>query len=208
VTASRLSVLRGIFLRRLSGLIAAIVVTMIVFTVINGFFLTPVNLIGLLRSMSTFAIVAFGETLVLVSGELDLSVGATYGLAAMTFGLLWMHGTPLVVALAAGLGVGVLIGLINAWITTVVRVPSFITTLGMLSLIQGVTFLISNSQSINPPSKLPGYAVFGALGGFEFPFGIPIQIAWLAAVAAIIGFVLHGTLFGFRLAAIANTHNL
>ena len=207
--ADWLSVLRGIFLRRLSGLIAAIAVTMIVFTAINGFFLTPVNLIGLLRSMSTFTIVAFGETLVLVSGELDLSVGATYGLAAMSFGLLWMHGTPLVVALAAGLLVGVVIGVVNAWITTVVRVPSFITTLGMLSLVQGVSFLISNSQSINPPSRLPGFPVFEALGGLELPlgglglsFGIPIQIAWLAAVAAIIGFLLHGTLFGFRLAAI------
>jgi len=201
-SAARLNVLRGIFLRRLSGLIAAIVLTMIVFTAINSFFLTYVNLIGLVRSMSTFTIIAFGETLVLVSGELDLSVGATYGIAAMTFGLLWMHGTPFVLALAAGLGIGVLIGLINAWITTVVRVPSFITTLGMLSLVQGVTFLISNSQSINPPSKLPGFGVFEALGGLEFPFRIPIQIAWLAAVAAIIAFVLHRTLFGFRLAAI------
>jgi ribose/xylose/arabinose/galactoside ABC-type transport system permease subunit len=199
---SRLSFLRGIFLRRLSGLIAAIVVTMIVFTSINAFFLTPINLIGLVRSMSTFTIVAFGETLVLVSGELDLSVGATYGIAAMSFGLLWMHGTPLAVALAAGLLVGVLIGAINAWITTVIRVPSFITTLGMLSLVQGVSFLISNSQSINPPSKLPGYSVFEALGSLELPFGIPIQIAWLAVVAAIIAFLLHGTLFGFRLAAI------
>jgi ribose/xylose/arabinose/galactoside ABC-type transport system permease subunit len=107
-----------------------------------------------------------------------------------------------VVALAAGILIGVLIGLINAWITTVVRVPSFITTLGMLSLVQGVTFLISNSQSINPPSKLSGFGVFEALGGLELPFKIPIQIAWLAAVAAIIAFLLHGTLFGFRLAAI------
>ena len=197
-----LSVLGGIFLRRLSGLIAAIVVTMIVFTSINAFFLTPINLIGLVRSMSTFTIVAFGETLVLVSGELDLSVGATYGIAAMSFGLLWMHGTPLAVALVAGLLVGVLIGVINAWITTVIRVPSFITTLGMLSLVQGVSFLISNSQSINPPSKLAGYPVFEALGSLELPFGIPIQIAWLAAVAAIIAFLLHGTLFGLRLAAI------
>ena len=202
MSLSRLSFLRGIFLRRLSGLIAAIVVTMIVFTSINAFFLTPINLIGLVRSMSTFTIVAFGETLVLVSGELDLSVGATYGIAAMSFGLLWMHGTPLAVALVAGLLVGVLIGVVNAWITTVIRVPSFITTLGMLSLVQGVSFLISNSQSINPPSKLPGYPVFEALGSLELPFGIPIQIAWLAAVAAITAFLLHGTLFGFRLAAI------
>src|SRR2546428_8298050 len=179
-SGARLNVLRGIFLRRLSGLIAAIVLTMIVFTAINSFFLTYVNLIGLVRSMSTFTIIAFGETLVLVSGELDLSVGATYGIAAMTFGLLWMHGTPFVLALAAGLLIGVLIGLINAWITTVVRVPWFITTLGTLSLVQGVTFLISNSQSINPPSKLPSFSVFEAPGRLQFPFRLPIPIPWLA----------------------------
>jgi ribose/xylose/arabinose/galactoside ABC-type transport system permease subunit len=191
-----------LLLRRQAGLIAAIAVTMVVFTVANGFFLSTGNLLLLLRSMSTFAIVAFGETLVLVSGEIDLSVGGSYGLGAMVMGLTWMHGFPFPLALAVGLGSGLLVGVFNAFVTTIVRVPSFITTLGSLSLIQGVTFLVSNSQSINPDTSLPGYNVFSAMGASTLPFGIPVQIAWLVGMAIVMGVLLHRTLFGFRIAAI------
>lgn len=191
-----------LLIRRQTGLVAAILVTMAVFTVANSFFLSTDNLLVLLRSMSTFAIVAFGETLVLVSGEIDLSVGASYGLGAMTTGLTWMHGLPLPLALAIGIGSGLVVGLFNAFVTTIVRVPSFITTLGSLSLIQGVTFLVSNQQSINPDTTLPGYDVFSALGASTLPLGIPVQIVWLLGMAAIMSLLLHRTLFGFRVAAI------
>jgi len=191
-----------LLLRRQAGLIAAIIVTMVVFTVANDFFLSTGNLLLLLRSMSTFAIVAFGETLVLVSGEIDLSVGGSYGLGAMVMGLTWLHGVPFVLAVALGLGSGLVVGVFNAFVTTIVRVPSFITTLGSLSLIQGVTFLISNSQSINPGTSLDGFGVFNALGASTLPFDIPIQIAWLVGAALVMGVLLHRTLFGFRIAAI------
>jgi ribose/xylose/arabinose/galactoside ABC-type transport system permease subunit len=192
----------NLLLRRQTGLVAAILVTMAVFTVANTFFLSTDNLLVLLRSMSTFAIVAFGETLVLVSGEIDLSVGASYGLGAMVMGLTWMHGLPLALAIALGLGSGLLVGLFNAFFTTIVRVPSFITTLGSLSLIQGITFLVSNSQSINPDTSLPGYNVFGALGASTLPLGIPVQVIWLVGMAIVMSLLLHRTLFGFRIAAI------
>ncbi len=108
-----------LLLRRQAGLIAAIIVTMVVFTVANDFFLSTGNLLLLLRSMSTFAIVAFGETLVLVSGEIDLSVGGSYGLGAMVMGLTWLHGVPFVLAVALGLGSGLVVGVFNAFVTTI-----------------------------------------------------------------------------------------
>jgi ribose/xylose/arabinose/galactoside ABC-type transport system permease subunit len=175
---------------------------MAVFTVANSFFLSTDNLLGLLRSMSTFAIVAFGETLVLVAGEIDLSVGASYGLGSMVMGLAWMHGMPLPLAVALGLGSGLLVGLFNAFFVTIVRVPSFITTLGSLSLIQGVTFLISNSQSISAGTTFPGFDIFTAVGGSTLPFGVPVQIVWLLGMAIVMSLLLHRTLFGFRIAAI------
>lgn len=193
---------RAVLMRRQSGLVAAIVATMVAFTIANSFFLSTSNLLGLLRSMATFAIIAFGETFVLVSGEIDLSLGSIYGLSAMAFGLAWMHGLNFEVALGLGLLTGVLSGAVNAFFTTIVRVPSFITTLGTLSLLEGVTFLISNSQSINPPGSLPGYGIFSAMGGSDLPGGIPVQIVWLLGLALLTGLLLHRTLFGFRLAAI------
>src|SRR2546423_523521 len=64
---------------RIAGLLAAIVIIMIVFQLQNSYFLTSDNMLELVRSMSTLGIVALGETLVIIAGEIDLSVGAVYG---------------------------------------------------------------------------------------------------------------------------------
>lgn len=194
---------------RTSGLLAAIVVTMIVFWALNPLFLSSTNLLGLVRSMGTFTIVALGLTLVLVSGEIDLSVGAVYGLCAMVTGVLWVRlDLPLVVALVLALGVAVAVGALNAFFTAVVRVPSFITTLGMLSLAQGVTFLISGQSSISASSRLgTEFTVFKTLGAYRLPLNTPVHIVWMIAVAIVVGYILHRTLFGFRLAAIGGNRD-
>ena len=194
-------------LLRIAGLLAAIVIIMIVFQVKNSAFLTTSNMLELVRAMSTLGIVALGETLVIIAGELDLSVGAVYGLCAMALGQMWIHGLSLYVALPATLALGVLLGVVNAFFTVVVRIPSFIATLGMFNLAQGLTYLISNSQSINPEFATPAVdatqlSFFHALGGSVLPFGIPTQILWLVIAAVVIGLLLHRSLFGFRLTAI------
>jgi ribose/xylose/arabinose/galactoside ABC-type transport system permease subunit len=188
--------------RRLSGLLAAIVVTMALFYVWNRYFIQPGNLLNLVRSASALAIVAFGETLVLLTGEIDLSVGATYGFGAMSAGLLWQGGVPVEIALLAGLGAGALVGVANGLITTKVRVNSFITTLGTLNFVMGLTYLISHSNSINPDTELPGYSTFELFGGINLPLNIPIQIVWLMVAGVIMWILVHRSLFGFRLAAI------
>src|SRR5919197_234738 len=113
-------------LLRIAGLLAAIVIIMIVFQVKNSAFLTTSNMLELVRAMSTLGIVALGETLVIIAGELDLSVGAVYGLCAMALGQMWIHGLSLYVALPAALALGVLLGVVNAFFTVIVRIPSFI----------------------------------------------------------------------------------
>jgi len=188
--------------RRLSGLVAAIAITMVGFYLLNSYFFAPGNLLHLVRSASSLAILAFGETLVLLTGEIDLSVGSTYGLAAMIAGLMWQQDYPVEIALLAGLAGGALVGLANGLITTKIRVNSFITTLGMLNLVMGLTFLISNSRSINPSSELPGYGTFEILGGLTLPLGIPVQIVWLVVIGVAMWFLVHRTLLGFRMAAI------
>ncbi len=194
-------------LLRVGGLLAAIVIIMVVFQIQNSFFLTGNNTLELVRSMSTLGIVALGETLVIIAAEIDLSVGAVYGFCAMALGEMWIHGLPVYVALPAALTIGALIGVVNAFFTVVVRIPSFIVTLGMFSLAQGLTYLISGSQSINPqfanpPVDAGQYAFFHGLAGATLPFNIPVQILWLVVAAVIIGLLLHRSLFGFRLTAI------
>ncbi|HWE62762.1 MAG TPA: ABC transporter permease, partial [Chloroflexota bacterium] len=194
-------------LLRIGGLLAAIIVIMIVFQLQNSYFLTKDNMLELVRSMSTLGIVALGETLVIIAGEIDLSVGAVYGFCAMALGEMWIHGLSFWFALPAALLIGMLIGLVNAFFTEIVMIPSFIATLGMFSLAQGLTYLISGSQSINPQFATPPvdarqYSVFHGLSGSQLPFNISLQILWLVIAAVVIGLLLHRSLFGFRLTAI------
>jgi ribose/xylose/arabinose/galactoside ABC-type transport system permease subunit len=129
----------------------------------------------------------------------------------MAFGLTWIHGHSFYFALAVGLLCGVGLGFVNAFFTAIVRVPSFIATLGMYSLAQGLTYLISGSVSISPSYTIPPINAgelntFSNLTHANLPFNIPFQIVWLAAVALVVWLLLHHSLFGFRLTAIGGNH--
>jgi ribose/xylose/arabinose/galactoside ABC-type transport system permease subunit len=190
------------------GLLAAVLVVMVVFTIRAPAFASANNLLGLLRSMSTLGLMALGQTLVIVSGELDLSVGSTYGTVSTLLAVAWiMWRIPVYVALPMALASAVAIGLFNGAITTYGRIPSFIVTLGSLSIVQGVGLLLSNSQTFSPQYATPPVnphqlAFFTALSNIPLPFGIPGQVGWLVLFAVAFVILLHRTLFGFRLMAV------
>lgn len=192
---------------RVVGLAVSIAVAMLVFGLINPNFATGTNLIEMVRAMSSLGIMALGLTLLIIVGELDLAIGATYGLAAMLVGKVWLAGLPFPAALALGLGIGVAVGLVNGGLTLVVRMPSFIATLATLNVAQGVTLLVSSGQGVAPGYAHPAVnttqlAWFRALGATTLPLGIPIQVIWLVSLSVLIGFALHRSLFGFHLFAI------
>lgn len=170
---------------RAYGLLIAILAIVAFFQFQNDAFLSPDNLLVLIRSMASLAMISFAQLLVIISGELDLSVGAVYGLAATTLAVFWLGGgnapfqLPFVLALALAIAIGAAAGAINAFFTTVVRIPSFIATLGMLSIAQGTELLLSNASNFNPQYNVPPppageLAAFRALGATQLPFGIPI----------------------------------
>lgn len=198
---------------RAYGLVAAIIVISFFFWTQRSALLSPENMIGLLRSMSSLTIMAVAQLLVIIAGELDLSVGSVYGLASVTLAVLWLGGgnapfaVPFAVALTVALLVGVLAGALNAFFTTVVKIPSFIATLGMLNVATGVEFLISNVSNFNPSYNVPPpdrveLGVFRALGATKLAFDVPSQVLWMLASVALFWMLRHHTLFGFRLLAI------
>ena len=197
---------------RVGGIVIAIAIVIIVFTVIakpNTFF-TVTNALGVMRSMSTIAIVALGLTLVIVVGEIDLSFGYVYGLASILVGVAWVvWGWPIWAAIGLAFLAAAGIGAANALLVTLVKIPSFIVTLGTGQLVFGTTLLVSNTATINPSYPPVGKAVppaeiawFFGLSNQPLPFGVPMQALWMAGVALIIGFLLSRSLFGFRLKAI------
>ena len=196
---------------RAGGLAAAIIILMLIFQYKNHFFFSKTNVLEIFRFMSSLAILALGETLVIVAAEIDLSVGVIYGLCAMAFGLIWINGHSFYLALLLGLLFGAGLGFVNGFLTAIVRIPSFIATLGMFSYAQGITYLISGSESINPaygihPVNSGELSTFTNLTHASLPYDIPFQIVWLAGVAVIIWLLLHRSLFGFRLTAIGGNH--
>jgi ribose transport system permease protein len=187
---------------RLGGLVGAILISAAVFDGLNSAFLGPNNILNIFKTTSSLAIISMGEMLILLIGEIDLSVGSVYGLGAMTTGLLWINGTPFILACLAGLAVGFVAGIVNGLVTTYIGVNSFITTLGMLNLAEGINFLISNSASINPNTSLHGYSIFAAFGQDEIFGTFPVQILWLIGIGLIMYLLVHRSMFGFRSAAI------
>jgi ribose/xylose/arabinose/galactoside ABC-type transport system permease subunit len=197
---------------RLGGLFLAILVVIAIFTFISkpNTFFTLVNALGVVRTMSTIAIVALGLTLVIVVGEIDLSFGYMYGLAATTIGVAWIvWGWPLFLAIPLAFLVAIGVGAINGFLVAVPKIPSFIVTLGTGSLVFGSNLLISNTATLNPAYPPPGKVVppdevafFYGLSNQDLPAKFPMQGLWMIAVAIIIGFLLSRSLFGFRLKAI------
>ncbi len=197
---------------RVGGLVFAIAIVIIIFALLSkpNTFLTLTNGLGIMRSMSTLAIIGLGLTLVIVVGEIDLSIGFMYGLAATLCAVAWINwGWPVYMAIVFSLGCAALVGMINGFLVTVVKIPSFIVTLGMGQLIFGMTLLTSNTANLNPSYPTGGKPVpqgeidwFFGLSNQDLPFDIPMQGLWMIGIAIVVGFVLARSLFGFRLKAI------
>ncbi|MEP6639958.1 MAG: ABC transporter permease [Chloroflexota bacterium] len=203
--------LAGTSLARIGGLLIAVLLIGGAFAVLSGgLFIGFANLLGLLRAMSTIAIVGMGLTMVIVVGEIDLSFGALYGLCATVLAVSWMNGgLPVYAAIGLAFVVAIAVGLFNGFFTTVVKVPSFIATLGASTLIFGFTLFLGKTQTYNPAYPVTGRALdpgelafFTGLSNQNLPFGIPMQGLWMLGAALLFSFLLGRSLFGFRLKAI------
>lgn len=119
---------------RTLGIVIPFVALFITLSIASGPFLTKINLVNLLGQQSSALIIGAGSTLVLISGGIDLSVGATYGLASVVAGEVDQH-NPALLALVVALGLGAVIGAVNGVVSTVFKINSLIATLAMSFII-------------------------------------------------------------------------
>lgn len=162
----------------------------------NQYFATNLNITNLLLSAATLAIVAFGLSFVIFAGELDLSVGAGVALVSVVSSMVMRDTGSIPLGVATCIGVGAGIGVINGLIVTKLKVPSFIATFGMLTILQGVALALTNGAVISGvPASLGNLANNGFLG---------IRWAlWLViGVFAALLFVQTQTSFGVRVFAV------
>jgi ribose/xylose/arabinose/galactoside ABC-type transport system permease subunit len=195
---------------RMGGLFLAIIVVAIVIFILKP---SSFNLdvgISVLRAMSSVAIMSLGLTVVIVVGEIDLSFGAMYGLGANTVAVLWIVlGIPIYLALPLAIGVAALVGIFNGVVVTALRIPSFIVTLGSYNLLYGISLWITHTSTFNPVYPPPGAEIPDAqlnfFTGLTASYGshpISLEVVWMVVLAIVVGWLLHRSLFGFRLMAI------
>ncbi len=189
---SAVSTRAGLDLSRLRsvGILLPFVVLFVTLTLASSAFATKVNLLNILDQQSATLIIAAAGTLVLVSGGIDLSVGAVYSLAAVTAAEAAQHHNAWL-AIALGIGAALLVGLVNGLVTTILRINSLIATLAMSFVISGIASRITKGNLL----VLFDNKSFGSLARTEFAT-VKTSI-WLMVVAVIVlGLVLARTTAG------------
>lgn len=148
-------------------------------------FVGPLNLLNLARDISFLLVLALGETIVMISGGIDLSIGMVSSLSAIVSGLILVNHGPVPFAITAGLTTGLACGAINGFLISRVGIPPIIVTLGMMYAAQGIGLILTAG---NPLYPFPPEYTFLGRGSF---FNIPIPlIVWVALVQAIVVWVL------------------
>jgi simple sugar transport system permease protein len=184
---------RFLRIREASILVVAILL-IIYFESSNSNFLTNANLQTLSQFISAPVVIACGEIMLLICGEIDLSVGMVFALAPFIMYFGTTLGLPLIVSMILALVVASGIGFINGFITVKLRVPSFVTTLGTLFLINGLTLTLSKGFPVDTPTN----------GLFTFLMGSAgyAEIVWAVVVVAIMHVVLRKTRWGLHTIAV------
>jgi ribose transport system permease protein len=194
---------------RESGVFIALFVLCVFLSFATDGFLTSINLFNVGRQISLLGIMSVGMTFVLISGEVDLSVGSNYAFSGLLTGMMIIAGWSLAPSLSVGVIAGAAIGLINGLLSTYGRLPSLIATLGMLSIVRGAALIMTNGQPVTV--NVHNGAAPGVLKAFEFMgqgyvLGVvPMQLVFFALVAAAAWVVLSTTNFGFRVFAVGGS---
>lgn len=200
-------------LARIGGVALAVLLVGAYFSArTHGAMLVRDNLLTILRGLSSIAIMGFGLTLVIIAAEIDLSFAAVYGLSTNIVAVLWVtHGVSVYLSILIAFLAAVGVGLFNAFFTVIVKIPSFIATLGSSTLVFGLTLYIGQTQNIAYEFPPPGHVVphstgfFKNLGNASIPGKIPEEGLWAVALLIVFAFLLSRTLFGFRLKAIGGS---
>lgn len=162
-------------------------------------FPTADNFFNITRNFAYIGIMALGMMAVIITGGIDLSVGSVMGLAGIVCGLVLQAGYPWWLASLAGLGAGVVCGIVNGVLVAYIGLPSFVVTLGMLAAARSFAVVLSENKMIYEFG--PDGDTFIAIGGGEI-LGLSNMVWLLVAMTVIFGFVFRFTPWGRHLYAI------
>jgi ribose/xylose/arabinose/galactoside ABC-type transport system permease subunit len=167
----------------------------LIFSLLNEQFFTLANLEAVLAASAILILLAVGQTFVIATGGIDLSIASMMTLGAVVLGLTYGAGNGIVVSLVAGVAAAGLAGVINGLLISRGRITDFIVTLGMLSAASGLALILSDGRPQPVTDGVLLRFVSGGIGPFSWPFLVAIAIAGIAHV------VLFHTRFGLHVLA-------
>jgi ribose transport system permease protein len=150
----------------------------VILSLVSDVFATQQNLFNVTRNFAFVGIIALGMTAVIVTGGIDLSVGAVLALSGMVIGMAMNNGTPFWAAVPLALGAALLVGAFNGVMTAHVGMPSFVVTLGMLSIARSLAMVLSNNRMVYEfgPDQAKLLALGGGFVNVTLPFGEPVRV--------------------------------
>jgi fructose transport system permease protein len=184
--------------------LAVLIIAFIVFTIINPRFAQPATISIIIQQTAIIAALAIGQTLVILTAGIDLSVGAISILSMLVMAnLAANNGVPGVLALILGIALGTFLGLVNGLLVTQLKLPPFIVTLGTLSIFTAIGLLYSGGASVGRRDMPPILNLMGTpipLG----PFRLTVGVVFVIVLAAVVAFALSQTAWGRHLYAVGD----
>ncbi len=216
----------GLFGSQTGNVLLALAALFVLMNFASPYFLTAGNIQNVAKNFSFIAIATLGMTFVIITGGIDLSVGSVMCFSAMTTSMVMTHvstpgmpgaewfvhlapdgktvianmpGLILLVSVLAGLGVALIVGLVNGFCIAVLGLSPFVTTLGMLSIVRGLGYVVSNGRGSFPGGPDAEYFYTLTSG---VVFGMPAPFIYLVVLALAMAVVLHHTGFGRHVFAV------
>lgn len=184
-----------------SGLILVIIVVSVFMTIRSENFMTPTNILNILRQISVYGILACGMAFAMMTGGIDLTVGSTAGVCGAVVTKLVVEGTiPLIPAIFVGLIIGGCIGLVAGIFIARTGIPPFIMTLGLQISLRGACYLICDGK---PIGNIPEHMLNLGIGSIA---GIPIPIFFMLGTFIVVGVILSRTSFGRSVYAVGGNY--
>ena len=191
-----------VFKKREFGIFLFILILLAIFGSIEPRFFRSENLSAILSSVGILLVVGAGQTLVIVTRNIDLSVGSTLGMAAMVMGMVARSRPdfPIIGLILIAMVVGGICGLINGFLVSFGMIPSIIATLGTLAIFRGAVFLVSDNVQIDPEDVPKGIISLSTTS----PIGIPWLLIFAFLAIVLVWFVSSQTLLGKRIYAVGS----
>lgn len=203
LSAPRRSSLDVVLRARELGIVLALVVLVAVTTISNPRFLSGQSIRDILLNTAILAVLAVGQAVVVITRNIDLSVGSVLGLSAFAVGSLLQgnHGVPVGLALLAGAAVGAVAGAVNGILVRYGNVPALVVTLGTLYVVRGITYFWAGGSQINADELPQGFLDFGNAA----VAGVPVLVLLAAVVLIVPAVVLRNYRVGRELYAMGSS---